>query len=170
MAGREPNFHKKYVVFWAKHLQMGPTKDIWGPLKLSYCLPPPNVTFLNRTECCKRFNVEDGDDNIKIMEHIIREVPPHTALLFDEVPLTSNKASYDWSSLENKKPEEVSVVVSLQPLLLDATRKTRAHNVKGPTNADVVSQCDRSKERGHDKLNHTISEHKDYHRICQPAV
>ena len=41
MAGREPNFHKKYVVFWAKHLQMGPTKDIWGPLKLSYCLPPP---------------------------------------------------------------------------------------------------------------------------------
>ena len=47
MAGREPNFHKKYMVFWAKHLQMGPTKDIWGPLKLSYCLPPPTV-FLER--------------------------------------------------------------------------------------------------------------------------
>ena len=43
MAGREPNFHKKYVVFWAKHLQMGPTKDIWGPLKLSYCLPPTTI-------------------------------------------------------------------------------------------------------------------------------
>ena len=81
-----------------------------------------HVTFLNRTECCERFNVEDGDDNIKIMEHIIREVPSHTALLFDEVPLTSklesNKASYDWSSLENKRPEEVSVVVSLQPSVL----------------------------------------------------
>ena len=65
-----------------------------------------HVTFLNRTECCERFNVEDGDDNIKIIEHIINEVPPNTVLLFDEVPLTSkqekNKASYDWSSLENR--------------------------------------------------------------------
>ena len=101
------------------------------------------MTFLNRTECCERFNVEDGDDNIKIMEHIIKEVPPQTVLFFDEVPLASmlesNKASYDWSSLENARPEEVSVVVSLQPLLLDATRKRKSHNVIGPRNSDVVS-------------------------------
>ena len=44
MAGREPNFHKKNVVFWAKHLQIGPTKDIWGylwaPLKFENVYPP----------------------------------------------------------------------------------------------------------------------------------
>ena len=52
MAGREPNFHKKYVVFWAKHLQMGPTKDIWGPLKVSYCLPPPKgFSSVARQQC-----------------------------------------------------------------------------------------------------------------------
>ena len=84
-----------------------------------------NVTFLNRTECCERFNIQDEGDNIKLMEQIIEEVPPQTVLFFDEVPLASKierKASYDWSSLENRRPEEVSVVVSLQPLLLDATQ------------------------------------------------
>ena len=30
LSGREPNFYKKYMVFWAKHLQMGPDKDILG--------------------------------------------------------------------------------------------------------------------------------------------
>ena len=71
------------------------------------------LTFLNRTECCERFNVEDGDDNIKIIEHIISKVPSHTVLLFDEVPLKSNRTSFDWSSLENKRPEDLTVVVSL---------------------------------------------------------
>ena len=49
MAGREPNFHKKYVVFWAKHLQMGPTKDIWGPqwaaIKFENVYPPLFVSL-----------------------------------------------------------------------------------------------------------------------------
>ena len=29
------------IVFWPQHLQMGPTKVFWGPLKFSICLPPP---------------------------------------------------------------------------------------------------------------------------------
>ena len=40
MAGRGVKVHQKYVVLWAKHLQMGPTKIIWGPQKSSSCLPP----------------------------------------------------------------------------------------------------------------------------------
>ena len=40
MAGRGVKVHRKYVVLWAKHLQMGPTKIIWGPQKSSSCLPP----------------------------------------------------------------------------------------------------------------------------------
>ena len=99
-------------------------------------------TFLNRKECCERFNTSDSDDNIKMMENIVEKVPPHTAILFDEVPLASrildNKTSYDWSSLDNKRPDEVTVVVSLQPLLLAATPRTKSRNVRGPKNADVI--------------------------------
>ena len=89
-----------------------------------------NVTFFNRKECCQRFNIDDSDDNIGIIEHIIKKVPPSTAVFFDEVPLASrilgSKTSYDWSSLENKRPDEVTVVLSLQPLLLSATPKDEA--------------------------------------------
>ena len=101
-----------------------------------------HVTFLNRAECCHKFNIEDGDDNIKVMQHIIAEVPPSSVVLFDEVPLTSRfdkqKASYDWSLLENKRPGEVSVVVCLQPILIDVTFRPISHDVIGPEDADVV--------------------------------
>ena len=105
-----------------------------------------HVTFLNRAECCQKFNIKDGDDNIKVMQQIIAEVPPSSVVLFDEVPLPSRfekqKASYDWSLLENKRPEEVSVVVCLQPLLIAATLKTKAQNVKSPSTADVIELTD----------------------------
>ena len=105
-----------------------------------------HVTFLNRAECCQRFNIEDGDDNIKVIQHIIAEVPPSSVVFFDEVPLTSNferkKASYDWSQLENRRRDEVTVVVCLQPLLIAATLKTTAQNVKSPPTADAIQLKD----------------------------
>ena len=55
MAGREPNFHKKYVVFWAKHLQIGPTKDIRGPqwaaIKFENVSPPLMLCYMGRIIC-----------------------------------------------------------------------------------------------------------------------
>ena len=105
-----------------------------------------HVTFLNRAECCQKFNIEDDDDNIKVMQQIIAKVPPSSVVLFDEVPLTSKfekqKASYDWSLLENKRSEQVSVVVCLQPLLIAATLKTKAQNVKTPPTADLIELTD----------------------------
>ena len=101
-----------------------------------------HVTFLNRAECCQKFNIEDGDDNIKVMQHIIAEVPPNSVVLFDEVPLASKfekqKASYDWSLLENKRPEEVTAVVCLQPILIAPTFMPKIHTVIGPKEADVI--------------------------------
>ena len=41
-----------------------------------------HVTFLNRAECCQKFNIEDDDDNIKVMQQIIAEVPPSSILNF----------------------------------------------------------------------------------------
>ena len=101
-----------------------------------------NVTFLNRTECCERFDIVDNDDNIEIIQEIISKVPPHSVIVFDEVPLTSKverkMASYDWSSLENKRPEEVTAVVCLQPIHLDFTFINRTIDVPGPVNAKVI--------------------------------
>ena len=100
-----------------------------------------NVTFLNRAECCKQFGIVDSDDNIKIIEEVISKVPAHSVVLFDEVPLFSRidgVASYDWSSLENKRPEEVTAVVCLQPIRIAPTFRPKTHAVIPPKDADVV--------------------------------
>ena len=101
-----------------------------------------SVTFLNREEVCQMFNVVDGDDNIRVMQEIISQLPANSVIAFDEVPLTSKvemkKASYDWSSLENKRPDEVTVVVCLQPLRIAPTFTPKTHKVKGPKDADVI--------------------------------
>ena len=99
------------------------------------------VIFLNRTECCERFNIVDCDDNIKVMEEVIAKVAAHSLVVFDEVPLFSRidrVASYDWSSLENKRPEEVTAVVCLQPIRIAPTFRAKTHTVIGPRDADVI--------------------------------
>ena len=101
-----------------------------------------NVTFLNRNECCERFNLVDSDNNIEFIQNIISKVPPHSVIVFDEVPLTSKverkMASYDWCSLENKRPEEVTAVVCLQPIRIAPTFRAKTHTVIGPRDADVI--------------------------------
>ena len=101
-----------------------------------------NVAFLNRSECCERFNIQDSDDNIKIIEEIISEVPLNSVVLIDEVPLSSKsedgRPSYDWSSLKNNRPGEVTAVVCLQPVHLDVTFKTKDHDVVVPKAADTI--------------------------------
>ena len=100
------------------------------------------VTFLNRTECCQRFDIKDNNDNIKIIEKVISEVPAHSVVIFDEVPLsskrTSKELSYNWSTLKNRRPEEVTAVVCLQPIRLDVAFKAKTHNVRGPKDADMI--------------------------------
>ena len=100
-----------------------------------------HVTFLNRTECCDRFNIVDSDNNITIMEEVIAKVPAHSVVVFDEVPLFSRIdriASYDWSLLENKRPQEVTAVVCLQPIRIAPTFRPKTHTVIGPKEADIV--------------------------------
>ena len=106
-----------------------------------------NVTFLNRTKCCERFDIVDNDDNIEIIQEIISKVPPHSVIVFDEVPLASKvdlskrMFSYDWSLLENRRSEEVTAVVCLQPIRIAPTFRAKAHTVIGPKDADVIELC-----------------------------
>ena len=110
-----------------------------------------NVTFLNRTECCERFNLVDSDDNIEIIQKIISAIPAHSVIVFDEVPLTSKveksirsskvqkkTTSYDWSLLENTRPLEVTAVVCLQPIRIAPTFRAKTHTVIGPKDADLI--------------------------------
>ena len=100
-----------------------------------------NVTFLNRSECCEQFQIVDGDDNVTIIEEVIAKVPAHSVVVFDEVPLFSRidgVASYNWSSLENRRSEEVTAVVCLQPIRIAPTFRPKTHAVIPPKDADVV--------------------------------
>ena len=101
-----------------------------------------NVTFLNRTQCCDKFKVVDRDDNIEIIQSVISKLPAQSVITFDEVPLTSkeerNKAFYDWSLLENKRPAEVTAVVCLQPFRIAPSFRQKTHSVVGPKDADVI--------------------------------
>ena len=102
-----------------------------------------NVTAYSRQECCKAFDVEDCDGNIKVLEEIIAKLPDSSVAMFDEVPVNScmlanRKASYDWSTLENRRAPHVSVVICLQPIMIKSTYTNRAHQVKGPEGADVI--------------------------------
>ena len=78
------------------------------------------------------------------VQEIISKVPPHSVIVFDEVPLTSKvnlskrMFSYDWSSLENRRSEEVTAVVCLQPIRIAPTFRAKAHTVIGPKDADVI--------------------------------
>ena len=97
----------------------------------------------SREECCKEFDVQDSDDNVKVLEDIIAKLPDSSVAMFDEVPLISNqknkrKPSYDWSSLKNSRAPDVSIVICLQPLKIGSTLKHKAHFVKGPAEADVI--------------------------------
>ena len=40
------------------------------------------ITFLNRKECCEIFNIQDSDDNIKVIEQVISEAPKYSLMRF----------------------------------------------------------------------------------------
>ena len=100
------------------------------------------VTFLNRSECSETFGITDTGDNIKMIETVISKVPTHSVIVFDEVPLSSRKenksACYDWSLLHNKRPEEVTAVVCLQPIRIAPVFRQKTHHVICPKDADVI--------------------------------
>ena len=94
-----------------------------------------------RKECCQEFDVDDIDDNISVIEKIVSAIPEDSVIVFDETPFSSKgegrKRSFDWSSLTNKR-KSVTVIVSLQPVVLEETIKSKEHEILYPTEADVV--------------------------------
>ena len=82
-----------------------------------------SVETFSRQESLEKFGFENSSDNIAAIEGIIENLPADSVVVFDEVPLESRsvnqdgikvvrqKASHDWSSLRNRRPTEVLVIV-----------------------------------------------------------
>ena len=92
------------------------------------------IKTFSRDECCAHFQVEDGDDrdNIEVLCDIIRKVPENSVIFFDETHIESRKNSYDWRSLQNERNNEVSVIISMQPLLYEPTAINQSQLMKWP--------------------------------------
>ena len=107
-----------------------------------------NIEVYSRAECCAAFGVNDSRDNISTIEQLIEKVPEETVIVFDEVPIETmnrstrnsinTKPSYDWSRLTNNRPDDVSVVVCLQPVSQTPTKLHRSRAIIGPEKADVI--------------------------------
>ena len=85
--------------------------------------------------------MDDSADNISVIEQVVAAIPEDSVIVFDETPFSSKgtgrKRSFDWSSLRNQR-KRVTVIVSLQPVVVEETIKCKEHDILYPTDADVV--------------------------------
>jgi hypothetical protein len=100
-----------------------------------------NIQTYSRQECCEKYHVEDSDDNIFVIENIVKQVEEDTIIMFDECPMERKMKlwgnDYDWKDLRNTG-KNVTLVVCLQPIMMEPTSHSAPSDVLGPRNASVV--------------------------------
>ena len=90
-----------------------------------------------RDECLKYFKVQDNDDDIVVINHIIGKLPSNSALFLDETSLARPNNSFDWSSLDNPKPCTL-VLISFQPVMDITKKSSKKVKLKLPANSDNI--------------------------------
>ena len=79
----------------------------------------------------KRFGVEDGEDNIKVMHDIIIKLPEGSVILLDEHPVAANgRRPEDWTELTNSIPDDITLIISVQPVWYKPTLKSKVLDIK----------------------------------------
>ena len=70
-----------------------------------------------RQECLKHFEIEENEDDVVVIQNILKspKLNQGTVIFFDETSIERPNKSYDWSMLQNPRPE-VTAIVSFQPL------------------------------------------------------
>ena len=142
-----------------------------------------SVETFSRQESLEKFGFENSSDNIAAIEGIIENLPADSVVVFDEVPLENKsvnqdgkvvrqKASHDWSSLRNRRPTEVLVIVFCLVFFYLIFRPGHRHRVSAADQpgADKQTQIkihrDARRCRCHCAYE-AIPEHEKTSEICQ---
>ena len=80
------------------------------------------VRVFSRNEIIKYCGIEKSHDDLEIIEDIVGNLRPNSAIFFDETPIIRANGSYDWSNLKIQR-NDVLVVISFQPLIESSKSK-----------------------------------------------
>ena len=101
----------------------------------------PHVEMFSRSECCKSFEVEDGEDNIKVVHDIISspKLSEGSVIFMDEHPVAANgRRPEDWTELTNSRPYDISLIISVQPVRFKPTLQSKELVIKWPETANIT--------------------------------
>ena len=96
-----------------------------------------NLHTFTREECLQHFKVDDDEDDVLVMNAMIKKLPSKSALFLDETSLARPNNSFDWSSLENPDHDKL-LLVSFQPVLDTTKKSNRPVKLKFPTKSDNI--------------------------------
>ena len=98
------------------------------------------LKVFDRRQICSHLQVEDGGDSIQLVHDMIEKLPSNSVLFLDEHPIkTKEEEPEDWSGLRNTRGDEITLIVSFQPLDFKPTLATEKVEIKMPENADVIN-------------------------------
>lgn len=97
------------------------------------------LELYSRSEICNKYNIPDGNDNIRIIAEIGENIPSNSVLILDESPLCNelDPPSFDWSKLKNPRPEDIAIIICMQPLRQQPTLMSMQQTPKLPTCTSV---------------------------------
>ena len=77
------------------------------------------LQVFNRKEICEYCGVEDSEDStgIQLVHKLVDKLPSNSVMFLDECPIkNSKKDSTDWTGLINPREDEISLIMSFQPI------------------------------------------------------
>ena len=75
-----------------------------------------------------------------MITQIGEKMPCNSVLLIDEAPLCHevDPPSFDWSELKNPRPEDISIIICMQPLRQQPTLKSMQQTPIWPKKVDMI--------------------------------
>ena len=100
------------------------------------------LTVFNRAEICEHFGVQDTDDRagVDLVHDLIEKLPSNSVLFLDECPIKNSKKNpTDWTGLANTREDELSLIVSFQPLDYSPTLAAKELKLILPKKSNIIN-------------------------------